>query len=188
MSADPLLLARAQFGLNICIPYPVPHHHHRTGMVSALPAASARIAAAKHGSSKAYRLWVKIFALSFGLGVVSGRDDELPVRHELAWFMEKAGNVAGPLLGYEVLMPSSLKRRSSVSCSSARDHIPQWMHTLAASLVAIGTTASAFLDPRPQLMDAGHRKSFALVDGEGACAELLQIIFTRAFRTASRTC
>jgi cytochrome bd ubiquinol oxidase subunit I len=51
----------------------------------------------------AYRFWTKVFALSFALGVVSGVTMSFQFGTNWPGFMEKAGNVAGPLLGYEVL-------------------------------------------------------------------------------------
>jgi len=52
---------------------------------------------------QAYRLWVKVFALSFALGVVSGITMSFQFGTNWPGFMRKAGNIAGPLLGYEVL-------------------------------------------------------------------------------------
>jgi Cytochrome bd-type quinol oxidase, subunit 1 len=50
-----------------------------------------------------YRFWVRVFALSFALGVVSGVTMSFQFGTNWPGFMEKVGNVAGPLLGYEVL-------------------------------------------------------------------------------------
>ena len=50
-----------------------------------------------------YRFWVRVFALTFALGVVSGVTMSFQFGTNWPGFMEKAGNVAGPLLGYEVL-------------------------------------------------------------------------------------
>ena len=51
----------------------------------------------------AYRFWVKVFALSFALGVVSGITMSFQFGTNWPGFMEKVGNIAGPLLAYEVL-------------------------------------------------------------------------------------
>ena len=59
-------------------------------------------------------------------------------------FMEKAGNIAGPLLGYEVLTAFFLEATFLGVMLFGRDRVPRWMHTLSAVLVAVGTTASAF--------------------------------------------
>lgn len=52
---------------------------------------------------RAYRFWVKIFALTFALGVVSGITMSFQFGTNWPGFMERVGNIAGPLLGYEVL-------------------------------------------------------------------------------------
>jgi cytochrome d ubiquinol oxidase subunit I len=59
-------------------------------------------------------------------------------------FMQKAGNVAGPLLGYEVLTAFFLEATFLGVMLFGRDRVPGWLHTLSAVLVAAGTTASAF--------------------------------------------
>ena len=94
---------------------------------------------------RAYRLWVKVFALSFALGVVSGITMSFQFGTNWPGFMEKVGNIAGPLLGLrgaDRLLP--------------RGHVPRHhavRHATACrtgctrsrpSLVAVGTTVSAF--------------------------------------------
>ena len=58
--------------------------------------------------------------------------------------MNKAGNIAGPLLGYEVLTAFFLEATFLGVMLFGRERVPAWMHTLSAFLVAIGTSASAF--------------------------------------------
>ena len=53
--------------------------------------------------SKAYQFWVKIFALTFALGVVSGVTMSFQFGTNWPGFMNTVGNIAGPLLAYEVL-------------------------------------------------------------------------------------
>ena len=179
MSADPLLLARAQFGLNIAFHILFPTITIGLGWFLLY----LRIRANRNGEAwaeQAYRLWVKIFALSFGLGVVSGLTMSFQFGTNWPGFMEKAGNVAGPLLGYEVLTAFFLEATFLGVMLFGRDHIPQWMHTLAVSLVAIGTTASAFwilaLNSWMQTP-----QGFAMVDGELHALSWLQIIFNPSF-------
>ena len=52
---------------------------------------------------KVYRFWVRIFALTFALGVVSGITMSFQFGTNWPGYMETVGNIAGPLLGYEVL-------------------------------------------------------------------------------------
>src|SRR5690606_16159802 len=49
---------------------------------------------------RVYRFWVKIFALSFALGVVSGITMSFQFGTNWPGYMETVGNIAGPLLGY----------------------------------------------------------------------------------------
>ena len=102
MLAYPILLARVQFGLNIAFHILFP----TITLALAWILVYLRLCMARSGSAwvgDGYRLWVKIFALSFALGVVSGVTMSFQFGTNWPGFMERVGNVAGPLLGYEVL-------------------------------------------------------------------------------------
>ncbi len=179
MFDDPLLLARAQFGLNIAFHILFPSITIGLGWFLLY----LRIRANRTGEQwveHAYRLWVKIFALSFGLGVVSGITMSFQFGTNWPGFMEKVGNVAGPLLGYEVLTAFFLEATFLGIMLFGRDRVPQWLHTLAATLVAVGTTASAFwilaLNSWMQTPQ-GH----TIIDGEVHAVSWLAIIFNPSF-------
>jgi cytochrome d ubiquinol oxidase subunit I len=143
MFDDPLLLARAQFGLNIGFHILFPSI--TIGLAWFL--VYVRVRANRTGEAwahQAYKLWVKVFALSFAMGVVSGIVMSFQFGTNWPGFMEKAGNVAGPLLGYEVLTAFFLEATFLGVMLFGRDRVPAWLHTLSAVLVAVGTTASAF--------------------------------------------
>ena len=93
---------------------------------------------------RAYRFWVKIFALSFALGVVSGITMSFQFGTNWPGFMEKVGNIAGPLLGYEVLTAFFLEATFLGIMLFGIKRVPPKIHTLACVIVAIGTTLSAF--------------------------------------------
>ena len=93
---------------------------------------------------RAYRFWVKIFALSFALGVVSGVTMSFQFGTNWPGFMEHAGNIAGPLLGYEVLSAFFLEATFLGVMLYGINRVPGWLHTLSTFIVAIGTTLSAF--------------------------------------------
>src|SRR5687768_12691710 len=99
MFDDPLLLARAQFGLNIAFHILFPSITIGLGWFLVYVRAVANRTAADW-ALQSYKLWVKVFALSFALGVVSGIVMSFQFGTNWPGFMEKAGNVAGPLLGY----------------------------------------------------------------------------------------
>jgi cytochrome d ubiquinol oxidase subunit I len=92
----------------------------------------------------AYRFWVKIFALSFAMGVVSGITMSFQFGTNWPGFMEKVGNIAGPLLAYEVMTAFFLEAVFLGIMLFGYRRVPNWLHTLATVLVAGGTTASAF--------------------------------------------
>ena len=118
---DTLLLSRIQFAanisfhilfpsINIALCWVLVFFRLRTMRARGTPAAT-------HWEA-AYYFWTKIFALSFALGVVSGITMSFQFGTNWPGYMLKAGNIAGPLLGYEVLTAFFSKRPSSASCCS----------------------------------------------------------------------
>ncbi len=93
---------------------------------------------------RAYRFWVKIFALTFALGVVSGITMSFQFGTNWPGYMETVGNIAGPLLGYEVLTAFFMEATFLGVMLFGQHRVPPWVHTLATFIVAIGTTLSAF--------------------------------------------
>ena len=93
---------------------------------------------------RAYRFWVKVFALTFALGVVSGITMSFQFGTNWPGYMETVGNIAGPLLGYEVLTAFFLEATFLGIMLFGIKRVPPWVHTLSTLLVAIGTSLSAF--------------------------------------------
>lgn len=93
---------------------------------------------------RAYRFWVKVFALSFALGVVTGITMSFQFGTNWPGFMETVGNIAGPLLGYEVLTAFFLEATFLGIMLFGSQRVPNWFHTLSTLIVALGTTLSAF--------------------------------------------
>ncbi len=93
---------------------------------------------------EAYRFWVKIFALSFAMGVVSGITMSFQFGTNWPGFMETVGNIAGPLLAYEVLTALFLEAVFLGIMLFGASRVPNWLHTTATFLVAFGTMMSAF--------------------------------------------
>ena len=93
---------------------------------------------------RCYRFWVKIFALSFALGVVSGITMSFQFGTNWPGYMETVGNVAGPLLGYEVLTAFFLEATFLGIMLFGINRVSPRVHTLATLLVAVGTSLSAF--------------------------------------------
>ncbi|TYR29724.1 cytochrome ubiquinol oxidase subunit I [Mesorhizobium microcysteis] len=93
---------------------------------------------------RAYFFWVKVFALSFALGVVSGITMSFQFGTNWPGFMETVGNIAGPLLAYEVLTAFFLEAVFVGIMLFGFRRVSNRIHTLATFLVAFGTTLSAF--------------------------------------------
>ena len=140
---DALLLARIQFAANISFHILFPTITIALGWV--LLFFKLRFNATRDEKwMDAYRFWVKIFALSFALGVVSGITMSFQFGTNWPGFMEKVGNVAGPLLAYEVLTAFFLEATFLGIMLFGFRRVPGWVHTTATVLVAFGTTMSAF--------------------------------------------
>ncbi len=92
----------------------------------------------------AYLFWTKVFALTFGLGVVSGITMSFQFGTNWPGFMERVGNIAGPLLGYEVLTAFFLEAGFLGIMLFGHNRVSARVHLVSASLVAVGTTLSAF--------------------------------------------
>jgi cytochrome d ubiquinol oxidase subunit I len=179
MPADPLLLARAQFGLNIGFHILFPSITIALAWV--LVYLRVRIErAGDPGLKRAYRLWVKIFALSFAMGVVSGITMSFQFGTNWPGYMEKVGNIAGPLLGYEVLTAFFLEATFLGVMLFGRERVPAWLHTLSAVLVAVGTSFSAFwilaLNSWMQTP-----QGYEVIDGRLHAADWWAIIFNPSF-------
>ncbi|RVU30866.1 cytochrome ubiquinol oxidase subunit I [Neptunomonas marina] len=93
---------------------------------------------------RAYRFWVKIFALTFALGVVSGITMSFQFGTNWPGFMETVGNIAGPLLGYEVLTAFFLEAGFLGIMLFGMNRVSNRVHTAATVIVAVGTALSAF--------------------------------------------
>lgn len=140
---DTFLLSRIQFAANISFHILFPTITIALGWVLLF----FRYRFARTGLQKwmdAYMFWVKVFALSFALGVVSGITMSFQFGTNWPGFMESVGNVAGPLLAYEVMTAFFLEAVFLGIMLFGARRVPPWLHILATFLVAFGTTMSAF--------------------------------------------
>ena len=128
----------------------------------------------------AYRFWTKVFALTFALGVVSGITMSFQFGTNWPGYMEKVGNIAGPLLGYEVLTAFFLEATFLGVMLFGHGRVSERVHLLATFLVAFGTTMSAFwilsLDSWMQT-PAGHE----IIDGEFHVLSWIDVVFNPSF-------
>ena len=140
---DPIILARMQFAANISFHILFPTITIALGWVLLF----FKLRFDRTGDAawmEAYKFWVKVFALSFALGVVSGVTMSFQFGTNWPGFMERVGNIAGPLLAYEVLTAFFLEASFLAVMLFGYGRVPNRIHTLATLLVAGGTSASAF--------------------------------------------
>ena len=129
---------------------------------------------------EAYYFWTKVFALTFALGVVSGIVMSFQFGTNWPGFMEKAGNIAGPLLGYEVLTAFFLEASFLGIMLFGRGRVSERVHLIATSLVALGTTMSAFwiLSLNSWMQTPA---GFEIVNGEFMPTDWMAIVFNPSF-------
>ena len=144
---DVLLLSRIQFAANISFHILFPTI--TIAMCWLLLFFRLRYAATRGtpdaaGWEAAYYFWTKIFALTFALGVVSGITMSFQFGTNWPGYMEKTGNIAGPLLGFEVLTAFFLEATFLGVMLFGRGRVSERVHLAATCMVALGTTMSAF--------------------------------------------
>lgn len=176
---DALILARMQFAANITFHILFPTITIALGWVL-LFFRWRWLATRDTAWLAAYRFWTKVFALSFALGVVSGVTMSFQFGTNWPGFMEKAGNVAGPLLGYEVLTAFFLEAGFLGVMLFGHGRVSERIHMMASFFVAFGTTVSAFwilaLNSWMQT-PAGHE----IIDGVFHVVSWAEVIFNPSF-------
>jgi cytochrome d ubiquinol oxidase subunit I len=176
---EALLLARAQFGLNIAFHILFPS----ITIALAWFLVYFRVQYARTARPEwldTYKLWTKIFALTFAMGVVTGIVMSFQFGTNWPGYMNKVGNIAGPLLAYEVLTAFFLEATFLGIMLFGMNRVPSWLHITSAVLVAAGTSLSAFwilaLNSWMQT-PVGH----IVADGQIIAGDWLQVIFNPSF-------
>lgn len=125
---------------------------------------------------RVYRFWVRIFALTFAIGVVSGITMSFQFGTNWPGYMETVGNIAGPLLGYEVMTAFFLEASFLSIMLFGMDRVSNRVHTIATVLVSFGTTLSAFWIL--SLNSWMHTPAgFEMIDGVAHVTSWLEVIF-----------
>ena len=176
---EALLLARVQFGLNIGFHILFPTITIGLGWMLAV--FRMRYERTRDPAwLTTYKLWVKVFALSFAMGVVSGIVMSFQFGTNWPGYMNKVGNIAGPLLGYEVLTAFFLEATFLGVMLFGMNRVSGRVHVASAFIVAFGTTVSAFwilaLNSWMQT-PAGH----AIDNGQIIAGSWLAVIFNPSF-------
>lgn len=175
MELDPLLLSRLQFA------FVVSFHAIFPVFTIGLAAWIAVLEALNYWRpdpvrEKLSQFWIKIFALVFGMGVVSGIVMAFQFGTNWSNFSYAASNFMGPVLSYEVVTAFFLEATFLGVLLFGRDKVPRGVHLLAACMVALGTFISSFW-----ILSANswfHTPAgVELVDGHFQITSWLQAIF-----------
>jgi cytochrome d ubiquinol oxidase subunit I len=143
MELDAVMLARIQFAFTISFHIIFPSFTIGLAAFIATLLVRWRMTGRDHLHRLA-RFWTKIFAISFAMGVVSGIVLSYQFGTNWSQFSVVVGNVLGPLLGYEVLTAFFLEATFLGIMLFGWNRVPPNIHVLAAILVAVGTSLSAF--------------------------------------------
>ena len=142
-SFDALFLARFQFAFTIAFHIIFPAF--TIGVASYLAVLEGLYLKTRNPVyQKLFRYWVKIFAVAFGMGVVSGIVMSYQFGTNWSVFSDKAGPVIGPLMGYEVLTAFFLEAGFLGVMLFGMNKVGEKLHFFATLMVAVGTAISAF--------------------------------------------
>jgi cytochrome d ubiquinol oxidase subunit I len=176
---DPTILARMQFAANITFHILFPTISLGMGWLLLFFKWRFNRTGETHWMDS-YQFWVKVFALTFALGVVSGITMSFQFGTNWPGFMQTVGNVAGPLLAYEVLTAFFLEATMLGVMLFGRGRVSERVHTLATFLVAAGTTASAFWIL--VLNSWMHTPAgFEMINGQAHVTSWVEVIFNPSF-------
>ena len=143
MDFDPVLLARLQFAFTVTFHIIFPSF--TIGLSAFIATLLVRwIVTGGEHLHRLARFWTKIFAVSFGMGVVSGIVLSYQFGTNWSRFSVVVGNVIAPLIGYEVLTAFFLEATFLGVMLFGWKRVPPWLHVFAAVAVAGGTAMSAF--------------------------------------------
>jgi cytochrome d ubiquinol oxidase subunit I len=176
---EALILARIQFGLNIGFHILFPTI--TIGLAWIVAWFRIRYQMTRDESwLRTYKLWVRVFALTFAMGVVSGVTMSFQFGTNWPGYMNNVGNIAGPLLAYEVLTAFFLEATFLGVMLFGMQRVSGRVHVASALIVAFGTTVSAFwiLALNSWMhTPAGH----TVVDGALVAQSWWRVIFNPSF-------
>ncbi len=176
MDLDALILARLQFALTIGFHIIFPAF--TIGLASFLAVLEGLwLVTRKPLYRNLYLFWVKIFALSFGMGVVSGVVLSYQLGTNWSVFSSQVGSVIGPLLGYEVLTAFFLEASFLGIMLFGWTRVGPGLHVFSTCMVALGTLISAFwILSANSWMQTPQGFAFA-DDGTMVATDFMEVIF-----------
>ncbi|MCS0501010.1 cytochrome ubiquinol oxidase subunit I [Ancylobacter mangrovi] len=179
MEFDPVILARIQFAFTVSFHIIFPSF--TIGLAAYI--ATLEVLWMTTGHERYHRIarfFTKIFAVSFGMGVVSGIVLSYQFGTNWSHFSHVVGNVIGPLIGYEVLTAFFLEATFLGIMLFGWNRVPRGLHVFASLMVALGTSLSAFwiLSANSWMQTpAGH----TMIDGVAHPTDWLNTIFNPSF-------
>jgi len=179
MTLDPLILSRLQFAWVVAWHILLPAF--TIGLASYIAVLEGmHLATGREIYFRISSFWTRIFAVSFGMGVVSGIVMPFQIGTNWSRFSDDTANVLSPLLAYEGLLAFFLESAFLGVLLFGRSLVPRWAHFVAAFMVAAGTLFSAFwiLSTNSWMQTPA---GYELVDGRFYPKDWLQIIFNPSF-------
>ena len=153
LDLDPVFLSRIQFAFLIAFHFLLPAF--TIGLASYIAVLEGLYLKTRRETYlRISAFWIRIFAVSFGMGVVSGI--VMPFQFGTNWsrYSEATAAVIAPLMGYEALTAFFLEAAFLGVLLFGRKLVPQWVHFASAVIVAVGHALLRVLDPRRQQLDA----------------------------------
>lgn len=179
MELDPVFLSRIQFAFVIAFHFLLPAF--TIGLASYIAVLEAlHLATGKAVYLRISMFWLKVFAVSFGMGVVSGIVLPFQIGSNWSRYSDITANIVAPLMTYEALMAFFLEAGFLGVLLFGRRLVPQWLHVFAALMVAIGTLFSAFwiLAANSWMQTP---TGFEIVDGRFVPTDWAAVIFNPSF-------
>ncbi len=179
MSLDPILLSRLQFAWVVAWHFLLPAF--TVGLASFIAVLEGlHLATGREIYLRISTFWIKIFAVSFGMGVVSGITMPFQLGTNWSRYSDDVANVLSPLLAYEGLTAFFLEAAFLGVLLFGRKLVPPWAHFFAALMVALGTLVSTFwiLATNSWMQTPA---GYTVVDGRFMPADWLAIIFNPSF-------
>jgi cytochrome d ubiquinol oxidase subunit I len=178
--ADAVLLARAQFAFTIGFHIVLPAFN--IGVASYLAVLEGLwLTTGRKVYSDVFQYWLRVFAVAFGMGVVSGLVMAYEFGTNWARFADKAGPIVGPLMGYEVLTAFFLEAGFLGIMLFGRARVGRTVHFGATLMVAIGTLASAFWILAANSWMQTPQGHVVTPDGRFVPTDWFQVIFNPSF-------
>jgi cytochrome bd ubiquinol oxidase subunit I len=180
---DPALLSRIEFGFVIALHFLLPAF--TIGLASYIVLLEGLRLAARQPARKTIYLrlstfWTRIFAVAFGMGVVSGIVIPFQIGTNWSRYTDATASVVAPLMTYEALMAFFVEAGFLGVLLFGRKLVPPWAHFSAALMVAIGTLFSAFwiLAANSWMQTPA---GFAIVGGRFVPTDWKAVIFNPSF-------